>query len=118
MTHAWKLCLPALCCLILAGSVPAASQEARALFEMSRSSEQVPTELDRIVRADLERADISPAPMCSDAVFIRRTYLDVIGMPPRPEETEAFLASQDPEKRNQVIDALLGRPEFTDYWAM
>ncbi len=118
MTPAWKFYLLTLCCLMVAGSFPASAQDPRTLYELSRSVEQPTTELDRIVRADLERAGISPAPACSDSTFLRRIYLDVIGKPPRPDETEAFLASKDPEKRNQVIDALLGRPEFTDYWAM
>src|SRR5208282_383620 len=56
---------------------------------------------------------------CSDAVFVRRAYLDLLGTLPRAEETRDFL--QDPDatnKRRLLIDRLLERDEFADYWAM
>ncbi len=56
--------------------------------------------------------------MCSDAVFLRRVYLDTIGTLPTAAEAREFLDSTDPDKRRQLIDVLLERPEFADYWAM
>src|SRR4030095_10070645 len=47
---------------------------------------------------------------------LRGAYLDTIGMLPTAEQTRAFLADPAPEKRDQVIDALLARPEVLDYW--
>src|SRR5262249_46305105 len=61
---------------------------------------------------------LEPSPRCSDSEFVRRVYLDAIGLPPTPEEARAFLWSQDPQKREKLIDALLARPEFVDFWTM
>ncbi len=68
--------------------------------------------------ARLASLDIRPAPLCSDAVFLRRVYLDVIGTLPTAAETKAFLADSAPNKRAALIDRLLERDEFADYWAM
>jgi len=76
------------------------------------------TELDRIVLRRLEQVRIEPARTCSDAVFLRRVYLDLIGTLPTAAEAEAFLDSERPDKRRELIDELLERPEFADYWAM
>ncbi len=51
---------------------------------------------------------ITPSPLCDDATFIRRAYLDAIGTLPTPEESVAFVNSTEPDKRNQLIDDLLG----------
>ncbi|MGZ5568442.1 MAG: DUF1553 domain-containing protein, partial [Limisphaerales bacterium] len=75
-------------------------------------------EIDQLVLANLDRVKITPAPLCSDAVFLRRAYLDVIGTLPTWYETRDFLLSRDPKKRQHLIDHLLERDEFADYWAM
>ena len=75
------------------------------------------TKIDRLVLKKLKQLGISPAPLCSDAVFVRRVYLDVIGTLPTADETKKFLASQNPKKRTLLIDYLLQRKEFADYWA-
>ena len=49
---------------------------------------------------------------------MRRVYLDIIGRLPTPEEAEAFLADTCSEKRENLVDALLERPEYADHWAM
>jgi hypothetical protein len=74
--------------------------------------------IDRIVMARLRELDIEPAPLCSDAVFARRVFLDVIGTLPTVRETREFLSDQSSDKRQTLIDRLLQRPEFADYWAM
>ena len=76
------------------------------------------SELDQRVISRLEVLGIEPAAMCSDAVFLRRVYLDTIGTLPTAAEAREFLDSTDPDKRRQLIDVLLERPEFADYWAM
>jgi hypothetical protein len=76
------------------------------------------TQLDRLVAARLEKLSLKPAPPCSDAVFLRRAYLDVIGTLPTEDETRAFLADKRADKRSVLIDRLLERPEFAEYWAM
>ncbi|HXR07385.1 MAG TPA: DUF1553 domain-containing protein [Candidatus Acidoferrum sp.] len=74
--------------------------------------------IDDLVFARLKQLNIQPARLCSDAVFVRRVYLDVIGTLPKGYEAEQFLASTDPNKRRALIDRLLERSEFADYWAM
>jgi hypothetical protein len=73
--------------------------------------------IDELVFAQLQRLRIPPAELASDAVFLRRVYLDTIGLLPTVEEAKTFLASTDPHKREKVIDALLNRPEFAEFWA-
>lgn len=74
--------------------------------------------IDELVFARLKQLEIEPANPCSDTVFLRRVYLDVIGTLPTVDEAKAFLADKDPNKRDKLIDALLERPEFADFWAM
>jgi hypothetical protein len=66
----------------------------------------------------LQRLGIQPAEPCSDEVFVRRVYLDVIGTLPTVQEVRDFLADTSLKKREALIDRLLERNEFADYWAM
>ena len=81
---------------------------------------EVPREnlVDRAVFAKLNHMRIAPSEDCSDAEFVRRAYLDVIGMLPRPEEVDAFLKDDPASRRGKLIDSLLERPEFYDFWAL
>jgi len=74
--------------------------------------------VDELAFEQWKRLGIQPANPCSDEVFVRRVYLDVIGTLPTPEEASQFLSDQDPNKRGASIDRLLERNEFADYWAM
>jgi Protein of unknown function (DUF1553)/Protein of unknown function (DUF1549) len=74
--------------------------------------------IDALVFHRLKRLDIQPANLSSDAVFLRRAFLDVIGTLPTAQEAAQFLADPAPTKRAALIDRLLERPEFADYWAM
>lgn len=76
------------------------------------------TRIDELVAASLAAQGIEPAHACSDEVFVRRVYLDVIGTLPEPLVARQFIQSRDPQKRARLIDSLLERPEFADYWAM
>ncbi len=71
--------------------------------------------IDQLVFGRLKRLGIEPAGRCSDAVFVRRAYLDAIGTLPTADEASSFL--KDPD-RPALIDRLLERDEFADYWAM
>lgn len=73
--------------------------------------------IDTLVLAQLKQLRLKPADLAPDHVFLRRAYLDAIGLLPTVEETRAFLADTDPKKREKLIDALLKRPEFAEYWA-
>lgn len=74
--------------------------------------------IDELVFGRLKHLGIVPARNCSDAVFLRRAYVDVIGTLPTPEEARAFLDDRHPDKRAALVDRLLKRDEFADYWAM
>jgi hypothetical protein len=74
--------------------------------------------VDHHVFAKLKLLQIEPSELAGDEEFFRRAFLDAIGKLPTPEETRSFLADPDSGKRNKLIDALLERPEFTDWWAM
>ena len=105
------------------------AQQAKAALYRLVASRQVPTvmetadpptptnRIDEIVLARLAELDIQPA-LCSDAVFFRRAYLDLIGKLPPAEEARAFLEDDDPGKRAALVDRLLDRSEHADYWAM
>jgi hypothetical protein len=76
------------------------------------------SQLDKLVFAQLAQLHIQPV-LCSDAVFVRRAYLDVIGSLPTAKEARDFIGDPDTSnKRRLLIDRLLERDEFADYWAM
>ena len=74
-------------------------------------------QIDRLVFAKLATLNVHPV-LCSDAVFVRRAFLDVIGTLPTAKEVRDFIQDKDPNKRGLLIDRLLERDEFADYWAM
>jgi Protein of unknown function (DUF1553)/Protein of unknown function (DUF1549)/Bacterial Ig-like domain (group 2) len=74
--------------------------------------------IDDLLVAKWRDLGLTPSPLCDDATFLRRVYLDGIGTLPTPEEVKAFLADKSPDKRAKAIDAVLGRPEFVDFWAV
>lgn len=64
--------------------------------------------VDELAATKFRELGIEPSPLCDDATFIRRAYLDAIGTLPKPEEIQEFLKSDDPRKREKLIDRLLG----------
>lgn len=72
--------------------------------------------IDERVKEKLRELNLPPSGRSTDSEFIRRVYLDTIGVLPTPEETQTFLAENTPDKRDHLIDVLLARPEFVDYW--
>ena len=74
--------------------------------------------IDEIVYARLQHLQIQPAKPCDDPTFLRRVYLDVTGNLPSPEEVRGFLEDPSSDKREKLIDDLLDRPAFADWWAM
>ena len=73
--------------------------------------------VDDLVLAKLAELNIEPSPLSSDAEFIRRAFLDAAGILPTAEDVRAFLADRSADKRVKLVDALLARPEFVDYWS-
>ncbi|MDB5385465.1 MAG: hypothetical protein JWM11_1111 [Planctomycetaceae bacterium] len=84
-------------------------------FVWSNPPEQ--NELDQHVFTKLKMLNILPSELCTDQEFVRRVFLDLGGILPTPDETRAFLADSDPGKRAKLIDQLLDRSEFADFWA-
>ncbi|MBA4190031.1 MAG: S-layer protein [Planctomycetaceae bacterium] len=73
--------------------------------------------IDGHVWAKLQKLNLTPSESANDATFHRRAFLDVIGRLPTPDEVRAFLAEKNPKKRERLIEALLQRPEYGDFWA-
>jgi hypothetical protein len=74
--------------------------------------------IDSFVDAKLKKLRILPSELCTDEAFARRVYVDVIGQLPDREEYDRFMNSNDPKKREKLVDELLGRKEFVEMWVM
>ena len=78
----------------------------------------VRNEIDRIVFDRLRALRLHPSEVCDDVVFLRRASLDLLGALPSGDVARQFVESSDPEKRTKLVDDLLQRPEYADYWAI
>lgn len=113
VTRSW---ISAVVLLVLTGAA-AAQEKTPSIFECP-TPPTAASPLDKIVFAKLSSLKLQPV-LCSDAVFVRRAYLDVIGTLPTAEEARQFIEDRDTKnKRRLLIDQLLEREEFADYWAM
>lgn len=74
--------------------------------------------IDEHVFAKLKAQRINPSAVCSDEVFLRRAFLDLLGLPPTVDEARAFLADKRRDKRERLVAPLPDRPEFADFWAV
>jgi hypothetical protein len=72
--------------------------------------------IDEHINAKLASLNLPPSPLADDATFLRRVYLDCTGTLPSADEARAFLADPSPHKRERLVDELLSRPEYVDYW--
>lgn len=74
--------------------------------------------VDEFTARKWQRMKIQPSGLCSDEDFLRRIHIDLTGLPPKAEEVRAFIAdTRDTRtKRNEVIDRLIGNPDFVDHW--
>lgn len=75
-------------------------------------------QIDDLVRVAQRETGVQGAGLCADDVFVRRVFLDAIGTLPTADEARAFLEDRSPAKRDALVDRLLEREEFADYWAM
>ncbi len=94
-------------------TVPYANKVDTAVYEKFQRHNYI----DDLVLDKLKTLNIAPSPVCDDSTFIRRAYLDAAGILPTAEEVEDFLADKSPDKRRKLIDGLLKRDEYVDYWA-
>ena len=74
--------------------------------------------IDELAVAEWRRLGATPAPLADDATFLRRVFLDLIGTLPTPAEARKFLSDSSATKRSRVIDELLARPEYVDFWSL
>jgi hypothetical protein len=74
--------------------------------------------IDTRVFEKLRTFRMNPSDVCDDATFVRRVFLDILGIIPNAEEARAFVSNPDPEKRAKLVDALLDRPEYAEFWAL
>ncbi|MBK5294054.1 MAG: PSD1 domain-containing protein [Acidobacteriia bacterium] len=75
------------------------------------------TPVDRFVLARLEAKGLKPVPVASKRTWLRRVTLDLLGLPPTPEEMDAFLADATPKAQTKVVDRLLASPHYGERWA-
>ena len=73
-------------------------------------------EIDAFVLQTLESKGLKPAPPAEPATLLRRAYFDLIGLPPSPEEVEAFLKDRSPEAFDRVVERLLASPHYGERW--
>jgi len=74
--------------------------------------------IDEQVFAKLRSLRMNPSELCTDSEFVRRAQLDLLGLLPTAEEARAFVADKHRDKRAKLIDQLIERPEFADFWAL
>jgi hypothetical protein len=74
--------------------------------------------IDPLVDAKLKKLNIAPSGPVDDYTFVRRVFLDVIGTLPTPDEVRTFVKDTAKDNRAKLVDALLARPEYADYWAL
>ena len=112
--------LKLLACLVLLAAALMGAPPGEAFVSTFESRVELTPQnkIDELVFAKQRQLGIQPARLCADAVFLRRAYLDVIGTLPTAKEANNFLRDPDPRKRAALVDRLLDRPEFADYWAM
>jgi hypothetical protein len=75
-------------------------------------------QIDNLAVEKWKKLGILPSAACDDSTFLRRLTIDLCGRLPTTDETRAFLASTDPNKRQQLIDKLLDSPDYAAYFAM
>ncbi|WP_254513766.1 DUF1549 and DUF1553 domain-containing protein [Anatilimnocola floriformis] len=74
--------------------------------------------LDELIYQRLQTLQLTPSEPCDDATYLRRAHLDLLGVLPTPDEAQTFFSDAAPDKREQLIDRLLTRPEFAEQWAL
>jgi hypothetical protein len=74
--------------------------------------------IDVLVNSKLKKLRIAPSGVCSDEVFLRRAYIDIVGVLPTVEEYRRFMESKAPNKRDLLVDELLGKKEFVELWVL
>jgi hypothetical protein len=95
----------------------------RALVPRSEQVDPYPAQpennfIDTLVFNKLRQLNVVPSELADDSEFLRRVSLDAIGTLPTAAEARRFLADRRPDRRARLVDELLQRPEFNDYWSL
>jgi hypothetical protein len=72
--------------------------------------------IDRFIHAKLDERNLPANPQAEDHTLIRRMYYDLIGLPPTPEEVDAYVSNKEPTKFNKLVDQLLSSPHYGEKW--
>ncbi len=83
-----------------------------------KQSDWVRNDVDRFVLAKIEAAGLAPSPEADRATLIRRLHADLVGLPPTPEEVDAFVANPDPQAYEKLVDRLLASPHYGERMAL
>lgn len=87
-----------------------------AVPELANHKSQITNPIDAFILAKLEEKGHKPAPLADRPVLIRRLYYDLHGLPPTPEEVDAFVNDTDPKAYEKLVDRLLASPRFGERW--
>jgi hypothetical protein len=74
--------------------------------------------IDQKAAAKWREMGLAPSGLCTDAEFIRRAMIDTIGTVPTPSEVEDFVTDPNPDRRAKLVDRILDRPEYVDFWTL
>ena len=85
-------------------------------FQPVRKATGLPSSIDRFVRAKLEEKGLKPVRPADKHALIRRATFDLIGLPPTPEEVDAFVKDTSPDAFRKVVDRLLASPHYGERW--
>jgi len=85
-------------------------------FEFPKAEEK--NFIDTLIHAKLRKLRIAPSGICTDEVFLRRAFLDICGILPTADDYNRFMTSTAPNKRELLVDELLGRKEFVELWVL
>ncbi|MEI7781198.1 MAG: DUF1549 domain-containing protein, partial [Planctomycetota bacterium] len=83
-----------------------------------KKTEWVRNDVDRFVLAKLEQADLKPSPEADRATLMRRLHADLVGLPPTPEEVDAFSVDPDPQAYEKLVERLLASPHYGERMAL
>src|SRR4051794_32561732 len=87
-----------------------------ALSLPAQARELAPADVDKLLAAEWKKAHVQPAPAADDARFLRRIWLDLAGTIPPPEAVQAFLADEQPGRRERAVVALLDAPSYVEHF--
>ncbi len=73
--------------------------------------------IDEILLEEWQRLHLAPSPGCSDETFLRRAFIDTVGVLPTPERVRAFLGDTRPDRRERLVEELLSSEAYVDYWS-